>query len=33
MKLFGGALQISGAVNQPTGNGGVNIPRALPSSD
>lgn len=33
VKLLGGALQISGAVNQPTGNGGVNIPGALPSSD
>jgi hypothetical protein len=30
VKLFGGALQISGAVNQPTGNGGVNIPGRLP---
>jgi hypothetical protein len=33
LKLLGGALQISGAVNQPTGNGGVNIPGAPPSSD
>jgi len=33
VKLLGGALQISGAVNQPTGNGGVDIPGALPSSD
>jgi hypothetical protein len=33
LKLFGGALQISGGVNQPTGNGGVNIPGAPPSSD
>jgi hypothetical protein len=33
MKLFGGALQISGAANQPTGSGGVNIPGALPYSD
>jgi hypothetical protein len=33
LKLLGGALQISGAVNQPTGNGGVNIPGTPPSSD
>jgi hypothetical protein len=33
LKLLGGALQISAAVNQPTGNGGVNIPGAPPSSD
>jgi hypothetical protein len=33
LKLLGGTLQLSGNVNQPTGNGGVNIPGALPYSD
>jgi len=33
LKLLGGTLQLSGSVNQPTGNDGVNIPGAPPSSD
>ena len=33
LKLLGGTLQLSSSVNQPIGNGGVNIPGAPPSSD
>jgi hypothetical protein len=33
LKLLGGTLQLSGGATRPPGNGGVNIPGAIPSSD